>query len=75
MQITVETGKWAERFVSEPIVTIMMPEKSAIADVIQTLAIPTDEAGVAVINGSAVKRDHVLSNGDTVKIHPVVVGG
>ena len=75
MKITVETGKWAERYVSGKVVVIELPEGSVTADVAKALNIPLEEAGLAVLNGKAVSKSHVFSDGDTITLHPIIVGG
>ena len=75
LRITVETGKWAARYVEEPIIIMDIDEGSTVLDVIEEIGIPEDEAGMAVINDNGVPKDHVLSDGDKIKIHPVIIGG
>ena len=75
MKITVETGKWAARYVDERIVTLDMPEASTVADVIAAMNIPSDEAGLVVIDGKSVAKEYALANGDILTLHPIIVGG
>jgi len=75
MKITVETGKWASRYVEEPIIIMEADEGDTISDILEELGIPEDEAGMAVIDGNGVLKSHKLKNGDVVKIHPVIIGG
>ena len=75
MKITIETGRWAARYTDNETVCIDMPEQSTVADVIEALKLPSDETGIAAINGNAVPREHVLSDGDILKIYPAIIGG
>jgi len=75
MQITLETGRWAARYIEERTASINLPEGATVADIVVSSGIPTDEAGIASIGGNAVSRDYRLSDGDVVKLFPVIVGG
>ena len=75
MKITVETGNWAARYVDESVLTLDMPEDTTVADVIDAIGIPAEETGIIVVDGKAVARDCVLSDGDVLKIYPVIIGG
>ena len=75
MKINVKTGKWAARFIAEPEVVIDIPESSTVADVVAVLNIPADEAGLTVINGVSVNKDYILSDDDSLIIHPIIIGG
>jgi len=73
--ITVETGGWAARYVSGRVISLKLPEGATVADVIRTAGIPEDEAGITVIGGKVVTLECRLSDGDVLKIHPVIIGG
>ena len=75
MKITVETGSWAKAFVGESLLALDVAEGATVADVIKVIGLPEDEAGLAVLSGRGVSREHVLCNGDALKIHPVIIGG
>jgi len=75
MTITVETGRWAARYVDSRIISLKMPDGLTVADAIRATRIPEDEAGIAIVGGKAVPREQRLSDGDVLKIHPVIVGG
>jgi sulfur carrier protein ThiS len=75
MRITVETGKWAERYINGTAAVINLPEQSTVADAIEMLNLPPDHTGIAVIDKKAVPRKHTLSEGDVLKIHPSLIGG
>ena len=75
MKITVETGRWAARYLSEEITSIELPEQSTAADVIETLKLPPEETGIISIKGNAIPREHILSCGDVIKIYPTIIGG
>ena len=75
MRITVETGKWAARYVNDRAMSIEVPGGATVADVIRTVGIPADEAGLAVLGGNAISNDYSLSDGDVINVHPVIIGG
>ena len=75
MKITVETGQWAARYVSERVVTLDMPMACTVADIVDAMGIPSDEAGLAVLGGKAIGRGQSLNNGDSLTLHPVIIGG
>jgi len=75
LKITVETGKWASRYMEDEIVSIDMPEQSTVADVIEALGLPPDETGLVVIDGVAVPREYGLLDGDVLKIYTAIIGG
>ena len=74
MQITVKlfasfrSGRFA-REVQE------LPEGTTVAAVAADLGIREEELGVMAVNGRHVRADHVLADGDTCSIFPVVGGG
>ena len=75
MRITVDTGKWASRYVKDEIISIDMPEQSTVSDVIEALGLPPDETGIVVIDGKTVPREYPLSGGEVLKIYTVIIGG
>ena len=75
MKITLETGPWAAGYVKERSLVLDMPEGSTVFDVIATAKIPVAEAGIAVINGKVVPKKQALSDGTTMKIHSIIIGG
>jgi len=75
LKITVETGSWAERYINKRSISIDVPEGSTVLDAINAAGILLDEAGIAVVDGRAVPREYPLSDGDVVKILPVIIGG
>ena len=75
MKITLVTGSWARRYVAAESVELNMPDHSTVADALKTSALPSDEAGMAIIGGKSVAREHTLSDGDVMKVYPVIIGG
>ena len=76
MNITVETDNWAIRWLDQRIILLTdMPADATVADAIITAGIPQDEAGVVVLNGNLIPKNHRLSNGDFIKIYPIIIGG
>ncbi len=74
MQITVKlfasfrTGRFAQQ-------TRELSEGATVAAVAAELGIRDEELGVLAVNGRHVRADHVLRDGDTCSIFPVVGGG
>ena len=75
MKITVETGRWAARYVPEEILTLELPEDATVQDAVDAIGLPPDETGLATIDGKAVLRDYVLSDGEKVKLYAAIIGG
>jgi len=75
MNVTIETGRWALRYVEKDTVCVNMPEPSTVMDAVAAIGLPSDEAGITTIGGKAVPKDHCLSDGDFLKIYPVIIGG
>ena len=75
MNVTIETGRWAARYVGEDPVCINMTESSTVMDAIEAIGLPPDEAGITTIGGKAVPKGLRLSDGDYLKIYPVIIGG
>ncbi|MCL2408075.1 MAG: MoaD/ThiS family protein [Oscillospiraceae bacterium] len=76
MTITVEIGSWAARWLDRRVILLTgMPDDSTVTDAIIAAGIPRDEAGVVVLNGDLIQKSHRLSDGDIIKIHPVIIGG
>lgn len=75
MKITVDTGSWAAAYVNQRLVSLDLPEASNVADVLDAVGIPQEEAGLAILDGKVISREHSLSEGDSVKIQPMVLGG
>ena len=75
MKVTLVTGSWAKRYVAGESVVLDVPERSTVADVLKASALPLDEAGMALTGGRPVTQEHVLSDGDVLKIYPVIIGG
>ena len=75
MKITVETGRWAARYMPDEIATLELPEGATVQDAIDAAGLPADEAGLVAVDGAAVARDYVLPDGGTVKIYAAIIGG
>jgi len=76
MTVTVETGKWSALYgVKESLITLGMSLGSTVIDAIEAIGLPEEEAGMLIIEGKAVEKDYALSDGDKLKIFPMVFGG
>ena len=75
MKITLKTDAWAAIYLKERTLVLDMPEGSTVFDAITAAKIPEAEAGITVINGKAVPKKQVLSDGAVIKVHPIIVGG
>jgi len=75
MRVTVTAGSWARRWLPNGSVELDLPADATAADLPELLGLPAEEAGLFSINGSAVPHGAALSDGDTVRVFPVVMGG
>jgi molybdopterin synthase sulfur carrier subunit len=48
---------------------------TTVSQVIHELELPEDELGAILVNARHAEEDHVLQNGDTLSIFPLVGGG
>ena len=55
--------------------TFDYPPGTSVADVVESLGLPRKELGIMMINNRHVKLDHLLCDGDTVAIFPLLGGG
>jgi len=62
-------------YVNKQELVVDLPDGSCVADIVNNLGIPADCVGIAVISGQAVRKDHLLTDGDIVTLHPPIVGG
>ena len=74
MEILIETGKWAAKYMEES-VRIAVPAHTTVAEALEKIPLPPDETGLTVIGGKAVARDHILSDRDILKVYPMIIGG
>jgi sulfur-carrier protein len=51
------------------------PSGTTVADVADNLKLPHSELGIMMINNRHVKLDHLLSDGDTLALFPLLGGG
>ncbi|HXE95086.1 MAG TPA: MoaD/ThiS family protein [Dongiaceae bacterium] len=51
------------------------PAGTTVADVADSLKLPRTELGIMMINNRHVKLDHVLADGDTLALFPLLGGG
>ena len=51
------------------------PEGTTVGDVADHLALPRAELGIMMINSRHVKHDHVIENGVTLALFPLLGGG
>jgi len=75
MKVSVSGGSWAKRYMKASPVECELPESSTVADMLKVLPLPPGETGFAAIGGRAVRRDHVLSEGDRIVIYPLIAEG
>lgn len=48
---------------------------SSVLDILEEIALPEDRVGVIMINGEVSSKLAKLTNGDSIFIYPIVVGG
>lgn len=75
MKIIVSTGSWAKRYLENDPYEFVLPEGSTVAAALAMLPLPSAEVGMTAINGQAVRQSFLLSEGDLLKIYPVIIGG
>jgi len=75
VRATVELGSWAKPYVSDQIIFLEMADGSTLFDVICKVGLPEEEVGIAVLDGKAIAREHVLANEVHIKLHPAIFGG
>lgn len=51
------------------------PGGVTVAGVVADLALPEEELGIMLVNSRHVRLDHVLTNGDTLALFPLLGGG
>ena len=51
------------------------PPGTTVADVVESLKLPRTELGITMINSRHVKLDHLLADGDTLALFPLLGGG
>jgi len=59
---------------ADPVPLEVEPGKT-VADVLEHLGVPPEEARLVFVNRRAVEKDHILADGDSVGVFPPVAGG
>ncbi len=55
---------------------VPLPQPTLLADLVQTLGLPTGEIAIVVVNGKAVELDGTrVADADRVELYPPVGGG
>jgi sulfur-carrier protein len=49
-------------------------DNSRVTDVINKFDLPQEEVSICIVNGRNVDKEHVLHNGDTVSLFPLIGG-
>ena len=62
------------KYRENPIILNIEPG-TTINDLIEILDIPNNEAGIIIVNGSVVPKDHILNSRDDVKLFAPLGGG
>ena len=75
MIINVNLGSWAGKYTKTGEYPLNVPKEATVEDVIATLGLPLDEAGLCTVAGKHVARGYILSEGDNIKFFPSIVGG
>jgi molybdopterin synthase sulfur carrier subunit len=55
--------------------TVDYPPGTTVADVADSIKLPRNELGIMMINNRHVKLDHLLVDGDTLALFPLLGGG
>ena len=53
---------------------IVLPEGANVSELLAAAGL-TNEAGITSIEGRAVRREHILRDGDAVRVFPEIIGG
>lgn len=56
-------------------ITLILPEKSSVDELLQMQGIPAREVGIVVVNGTLSMKDSTLKDGDCVQLYPWLEGG
>jgi len=75
VNITVTAGSWARAWLPGGRAELNLRCPAVVQDVLPALNFPADEVGLFAINGIAAPEDTPLSDGDTVRLFPVAMGG
>ena len=77
MTVTLTTGDWASSYIEnwKKELSLSLDGGATVADLLAYLNFPEDETGMVSINGAAAERSAPLSDGDRVKIFPVIIAG
>ena len=55
--------------------TVDYPQGTTVANVADSLKLPRNELGIMMVNHRHVKLDHLLTDGDTLALFPLLGGG
>lgn len=76
MQISVELSAWLKRYTDgKSTMTVELPEGATIQDLIQSLAIPVEEVGFAVVNDQRKDFDYVIMPQDKISLYQYILAG
>lgn len=51
------------------------PDGSTVAEVVTDLALPEQDLGIMLVNSRHVRLNHILADGDTLALFPLLGGG
>jgi len=75
MKITVSAGSWARLWLPQGQTQLELPANAVAQDTLAALGIPPAEVGLFAVNGTTAPSTTALSDGDVVRIFPVIMGG
>ena len=74
VSITVTVGPWAKDYMTTP-KTLVLGADATVLDAILATSIPEDQVGFGVVDGLALPKEAPLTDGITLELFPVIVGG
>jgi len=75
MKVKIITGGWARRYIADGATELTLPYGATVADALAALPVPPGETGIVTVGGKQVKENFRLSEGDNLKLYPVIIGG
>jgi len=78
IEITLITGFWKKRLfarvIEEQVETVTLPKDSTVKDVLEKMTFTKGQIGSMTIGGEIVSESFVLSDKDTLKVYPMMMG-
>ena len=76
MKVYVDVVNWFTRYTGgKSCIELELPSGSSAGEAAMSIGIPVDETGFITVNGTKVEKEYNLTDGDRLKIYPVIIGG